>query len=119
MLQVAKDLNELGFTLYATRGTSKWLDQNNVRNKLVNKVSEGQPNIVDMIINKDIGLIVNTPSGKTPRRDEVKIRSTAWLRCVPIVTTVPGASAVVYAIRQLQKRPFTVKTIQEYAKELV
>ena len=118
MLKVAKDLNELGFTIYATRGTSKWLDENNVRNKLLNKVSEGQPNVVDMIINKDVSLIINTPSGKTPRLDEVKIRSTAWLRCVPIVTTVPGATAVVEAIGQLKQRPFTVKTIQEYAEEL-
>ena len=118
MLKVAKDLNELGFTIYATRGTSKWLDEHNIRNKLLNKVSEGQPNVVDMIINKDVSLIINTPSGKTPRRDEVKIRSTAWLQCVPIVTTVPGATAVVEAIRQLQKRPFTVKTIQEYAERI-
>jgi carbamoyl-phosphate synthase large subunit len=118
MLKVAKDLNELGFTIYATRGTSKWLDEHSIRNKLLNKVSEGQPNVVDMIINKDVSLIINTPSGKTPRLDEVKIRSTAWLRCVPIVTTVPGATAVVEAIGQLKQRPFEVKTIQEYAKEL-
>ena len=118
MLNVAKDLNELGFTIYATRGTNQWLDEHNIKNKLLYKVSEGQPNVVDMIINKDVSLIINTPSGKTPRRDEVKIRSTAWLQCVPIVTTVPGATAVVEAIRELQKRPFTVKTIQEYAKEL-
>jgi carbamoyl-phosphate synthase large subunit len=118
MLKVAKDLNELGFTICATRGTSKWLDEHSVCNKLINKVSEGQPNVVDMIINKDIGLIINTPSGKTPRLDEVKIRSTAWLRCVPIVTTVPGATAVVEAIRQLKQRSFDVKTIQEYAAEL-
>jgi carbamoyl-phosphate synthase large subunit len=118
MVKVAKDLDELGFTIYATRGTSKWLDQCGIGNRLLNKVSEGQPNVVDMIINKDVGLIINTPSGKTPRIDEVKIRSTAWLQCVPIVTTVPGATAVVQAIRQLQKHPFDVKTIQEYAKEL-
>jgi carbamoyl-phosphate synthase large subunit len=118
MLKVAQNLDELGFTIFATRGTSKWLDEHKVRNKLLNKVSEGQPNVVDMIINKDIGLIVNTPSGKTPRLDEVKIRSTAWLRCVPIVTTVPGATAVIAAIRELKQRPFSVKTIQEYAKEL-
>jgi carbamoyl-phosphate synthase large subunit len=118
MLKVAKDLNELGFTIYATRGTSKWLDEHGISNKLLNKVSEGHPNVVDMIINRDVSLIINTPSGKTPRMDEVRIRSTAWLQCVPIVTTVPGASAVIHAIRQLKQHPFDVKTIQEYAKEL-
>ena len=118
MLKVAKDLDALGFTIYATQGTSKWLDEHSIRNKLLNKVSEGQPNVVDMIINKDVSLIINTPSGKTPRLDEVKIRSTAWLRCVPIVTTVPGATAVVEAIGQLKQRPFEVKTIQEYAEEI-
>jgi len=117
ILQVAQDLVKLGFTIYATRGTSKWLDASGISNKLLNKVSEGQPNVVDMIINKNIGLIINTPSGKTPRKDEVKIRSTAWLRAVPIVTTVPGATAFVTAIAWLQKKPFSVKTIQEYATE--
>jgi carbamoyl-phosphate synthase large subunit len=117
LLKVAQDLNQLGFTIYATRGTSKWLDQNGVPNKLINKVSEGKPNVVDMIINKNVGLIFNTPSGKTPRLDEVKIRSTAWLRSVPIVTTVPGATAVVEAIAKLKEHPYKVKTIQEYAQE--
>jgi carbamoyl-phosphate synthase large subunit len=115
MLKVAQDLTKLGFTIYATRGTSKWLDANGVANKLINKISEGKPNIVDMIINKTVHLIINTPSGKTPRMDEVKIRSTAWLRSVPIVTTVPGASAFVYAIDKLQHHPFKVNTIQEFA----
>ncbi len=118
MLEAAKALDKMGFIIYATRGTSKWLGDNGIANKLLNKVSEGKPNVVDMIINNDVGLIINTPSGKTPRKDEVKIRSTAWLRCVPIVTTSPGAKAVVQAISSLRSSSAGVKTIQEYAAEI-
>jgi len=118
MLQVAKDLSELGFTIYATRGTSKWLDENGVANKLLNKVSEGQPNVVDMIINKDVSLIINTPSGKTPRRDEVKIRSTRGCGACRLLPQFPAQRPSCRPFRQLKLRTFDVKTIQEYAKEL-
>jgi carbamoyl-phosphate synthase large subunit len=118
MVKVAKKLSELGFTIYATFGTSKWLDDAGIKNNFLKKITHGQPNVADMIINEEIHLIINTPSGKNPRKDEVKIRSTAWARNIPIVTTVPGAVAVAHAIDRLKNHSFTVKTIQEYAAEI-
>lgn len=118
MLDVVKKLDEMGFVIYATYGTSQWLDQAGIKNNLIKKVTHGQPNVVDLIINEDVHLIINTPSGKNPRMDEVKIRSTAWKRNVPIVTTVPGAIAVAKAIERLRSDDFEVKSIQEYAAEI-
>lgn len=118
MLKAAKKLVDIGFEIYATYGTSTWLDENGIKNNLIKKVTHGQPNVVDMMINEDIALIINTPSGKNPRKDEIRIRSTAWARSVPIVTTVPGAVAVAHAIETLKKEPISVKSIQEYAAEI-
>jgi len=104
MLFIAKKLEELGFTLIATRGTASALAKNDVRVELISKVSEGRPNIVDLIKNDEVSLIINTPSRKTPTRDEVSIRASAVAHNVPIITTVSGASAAVNAIEMLIKR---------------
>jgi carbamoyl-phosphate synthase large subunit len=103
MLFVAKKLEELGFTLIATRGTAAALTKNDVKVQLISKVSEGRPNIVDLIKNDEVALIINTPSRKTPSRDEVSIRASAVAHNVPIVTTVSGASAAVNAIEMTIK----------------
>ena len=58
--------------------------------------------------------MINTPSGKHPRRDEIAIRSTSWARRVPIITTIPGALASVEAIGELSEKELTVRTLQEY-----
>ncbi len=118
MLNVAKKLDELGFIIYATFGTSQWLDEAEIKNNLIKKVTHGQPNVVDLMINGEVSFIINTPSGKNPRKDEVKIRTTAWKRNVPLVTTVPGAIAVAHAIERLKDQSFTVKSIQEYTAAL-
>lgn len=118
MMVVAQDLVKLGFTVYATMGTSQWLDGGGVKNNLIKKISHGRPNVLDMIINEDVHLIINTPSGKNPRMDEIKIRSTGWLHGVPIVTTVPGAKAAVKAIERMKNYSLEVKCIQEYAAEM-
>ena len=118
MVGAAKKLSEIGFVIYATNGTSRWLGEHGIENNLIKKVSQGQPNVVDMTINDDVDLIINTPSGKNPRKDEVSIRSTAWQRSVPIITTVPGAVAAARAIESINKHDFSVKSIQEYAAEI-
>ena len=64
--------------------------------------------------NKDMALVINTPSGKNPREDEVKIRSTSVSTRTPIQTTLRGARAAAHAIGSLQKNKLEVKTLQEY-----
>jgi carbamoyl-phosphate synthase large subunit len=67
-----------------------------------------------MIKNEEIDLIINTPSGKTPRKDEVQIRSLAVARRIPILTTISAVEASIRAMRSLQSKGLTVKALQEY-----
>ncbi|MGI5836580.1 MAG: carbamoyl-phosphate synthase large subunit [Chloroflexota bacterium] len=118
-LFLVKRMVDLGFKVVATEGTARFLRSQGIDVDAVNKVSSGvRPNIVDMIKNHEIQLIVNTPSGKHPRQDEVSIRSTAVLYGVPLITTLQGASAAVVGIERLIKKGLAVKTIQEYHSEV-
>jgi carbamoyl-phosphate synthase large subunit len=112
--RVAKGFAEMGFRLSGTEGTAAWLGQNGLECERVNKVGEGRPHIVDAIINGEVALVINTPSGKKPRQDEIAIRSTSWARRVPIITTVRGAVAAVEAVRRLRQTDMSIKTLQEY-----
>jgi carbamoyl-phosphate synthase large subunit len=110
---LAKKLVDLGFEVVATKGTAKVLANNGIPVQTVFKVGEGRPNIVDQIKNGEIHLVINTPSGKKPKADEVAIRSQSVAHNIPIITTLSGAEAVVNAIESL-KRGMSVKSIQEY-----
>ena len=110
---LAKKLADLGFEIVATKGTAKVLGNNGIPVQTVFKVGEGRPDIVDQIKNREIHLVINTPSGKKPKADEVAIRSQSVAHNIPCVTTLSGAEAVVNAIESL-KRGMSVKSIQEY-----
>jgi carbamoyl-phosphate synthase large subunit len=110
---LAKKLVDLGFEMVATKGTAKVLANNGIPVQTVFKVGEGRPNIVDQIKNGEIHLVINTPSGKKPKADEVAIRSQSVAHNIPIITTLSGAEAVVNAIESF-KRGMSVKSIQEY-----
>jgi carbamoyl-phosphate synthase large subunit len=111
---IAKKLSDLGFSLFATRGTAKVLLNNGIDVKPVNKVTEGRPHIVDMIKNGEIAFIINTPSGRNPKNDEVLIRSSAVQYKIPYTTTLSGAQAVVNAIESMRKGSLHVKALQDY-----
>jgi carbamoyl-phosphate synthase large subunit len=113
----ARALAELGFSLCATDGTSRFVRGSGLQCRRVNKVREGRPHVVDMILNGDIALVINTPSGKHPRQDEIAIRSTSWDRRVPIITTIQGAVATTKAIAALKRADMGVKTLQEYTMD--
>jgi carbamoyl-phosphate synthase large subunit len=110
---LAKKLVDLGFEIVATKGTAKVLANNGIPVQTVFKVGEGRPDIVDQIKNGEINLVINTPSGKKPKADEVAIRSQSVAHNIPCITTLSGAEAVVNAIESL-KRGMSVKSIQEY-----
>ena len=78
------------------------------------KLAEGRPNVLDMIKNGEISFIINTPAGKTPREDEVKIRSAAVSQRIPIMTTMRAAKASLQGITSLREQGFEVKCIQEF-----
>jgi carbamoyl-phosphate synthase large subunit len=111
---IAKKLSDLGFRIFATRGTGKILANSGIDTTLVNKVSEGRPHVVDMIKNGDIHLIINTPSGRKPKNDEVLIRAGAVQYKIPYTTTISGAQAVVNAIETMKKGDLRVKPLQDY-----
>jgi carbamoyl-phosphate synthase large subunit len=116
---VAKKLSDLGFKLCATSGTAHVLMQNDIPVNIVPKLHEGtRPNIIDRIKNGSINLMINTPKGKATKEDETKIRSTAILYGVPLVTTIAGAQATVNGIEALKKKKLDVKSIQEYHKKI-
>ncbi len=111
---VAKAFADLGFELVATNGTATVLEKAGLKVQRTLKVLEGRPNVVDLLKNKDLQLVINTPSGAAPREDEVKIRTTAVITGTPIITTLSGAKAAASAIAALQKSGYAVRTVQEY-----
>jgi len=116
MIFVAKKMIDLGFNILATRGTAQVLMKNDINVKIVNKVSEGRPNIMDIIKNGEIQLIVNTPSGKISKSDGMAIRTTAISHKVPLITTISGAYAAVNGIESLITKGLEVKSLQEYGE---
>ncbi len=111
---VAKEFAVLGFKIVATRGTRQVLNDSGTEADLVFKLHEGRPNVVDWIKNKQVQLIINTPSGEEAQSDGQMIRRTALTYKVPIVTTIAGARATAAAIRSLQTAPLRVKALQDY-----
>ena len=111
---VAKSFADLGFELVATNGTAAVLERAGLKVQRTLKVLEGRPNVVDLLKNKEIQLVINTPSGAAPREDEIKIRSTAVMTSTPIMTTISGARAAAIGIAALQRQGYAVRTVQEY-----
>ena len=114
VILVAQRLEELGFQLVATQGTVKALQHCGVHATPVKKIHEGRPNIRDLIKSGQIQLIINTPSGRLPRADEIQIRSVAATLGIPCITTIAGAQASVSGIAALMRQQLTVKPIQAY-----
>ena len=112
--EVARAFSKLGFGIIATSGTAAELSAAGLEVTKVFKIAEGRPNVLDVIKNGQIQFIINSPSGKTPRQDEVKIRTAALAKRIPITTTVRAALASAKGIRSLQKGGMTVKSLQEY-----
>ena len=115
---MAKKLADLGFKIMATSGTAEALKNNDIDVQYLPKLHEGRPNIIDLIKDGKVALLINTPSGKATKEDELKIRSHAILYNVPLITTVSGAQASVNGIENLIKKPnMSVLPLQEYHKK--
>jgi carbamoyl-phosphate synthase large subunit len=111
---VAKQFTDLEFELVATVGTAAVLEKAGLKVQRIVKLLEGRPNVIDLLKNKEIQFVINTPSGAVPREDEVKIRTTAIYTGTPIMTTLSGAKAAARGIAALKKSGYSVKTLQEY-----
>ena len=114
ILDLARELHDMGFRLVATRGTQRILEGAGLGCDFVYKVNEGRPNIADLVRSRQITLIINTPLGRTSFYDERAIRRAAMQYLVPCVTTLTGARATVAAIRALKDEELSVRSLQEY-----
>ena len=118
-LEVAKKFHSLGFTIIATEGTSKYLDEHGIPAQMVFKLNEGRPDVVDRIKNKEINLIINTPFGRISEVDDSYIRKAAIKYKIPYITTIAAARAAVRGIEMIkQYGEETPKSLQEYHSEM-
>jgi carbamoyl-phosphate synthase large subunit len=116
ILSVARDFAQIGFGIYATEGTSAFLTQQGVKNRMVAKLSEGRPHVIDHIKNEEINLVINTSTGRKTASDAYLIRRATLVYNLPYATTIAGARAFVQAIAALCSGELQVTPIQEYHK---
>jgi carbamoyl-phosphate synthase large subunit len=116
LIELARRLVALGYGIFATEGTSTFLWENGIRSRAVFKISAGRPNVLDLVENREVGWIVNTPAaGRVQREDEVRMRSGAVIRGIPVTTTIDGLRAAVQGLEDLRRnKTMEVCSIQEY-----
>jgi carbamoyl-phosphate synthase large subunit len=111
--RIARDLVGLGYHLVATRGTARYLRGEGVPVQEVPKLQEGRPNLLDLMTNREVSLVINTPSGRGARTDEGRIRAAAVSNGVTCITTLAAAEAAVEACRAVRSRAWTVTALQD------
>ncbi len=117
-LEMAKQFNDIGFKIIATKGTSDLLAKHGIESQCVLKMHEGRPNVLDNIKNGDIHLVVNTPSGKQSKHDDSYIRKAAIKYKIPYITTVAAAAATAKGIAAFKKKPGQIKSLQSYHADI-
>jgi carbamoyl-phosphate synthase large subunit len=110
----ARRFHDLGFRILATRGTQRFLEEKGIPSRPVRKLHEGRPNLVDLIKNREVDLVVNTPSGKLSQHDDSYIRKAAIQYQLPYITTLAAAKAAAHGIEAFGGERETVRSLQEY-----
>jgi carbamoyl-phosphate synthase large subunit len=110
---LARRLEHLGYSLLATDGTAAVLEAAGVACRRVKKISEGHPNLLDILTDGEVALVMNTPRGKGARTDEGKIRAAAVQAGVPCLTTIEAAAAAVQAMEVLRQDDMKVQALQD------
>jgi carbamoyl-phosphate synthase large subunit len=113
-LKIARDLDRLGFRLYATPGTAAFLGRIGLPVECVNKVAQGSPHTVDLIRSGRVQLILNTPLGPEAHTDGAAIRAAATTMDVPLLTTLSAATAAVAAIRAVKQKDLRYRSLQAH-----
>jgi carbamoyl-phosphate synthase large subunit len=116
-LPVARRFHEMGFTIYATEGTARFLGEHGIEAREVRKVHEGRPNGIDLMVNRDVQLLINTPVGKHAQYDDYMMRRTAIAQKVSYTTTMSAARAACEAIHVLRSGRPSVRSLQEWHAE--
>ncbi len=118
LLPLVSRLHALGFQIVATGGTARALANSGIPVERVQKIHEGRPHVLDLVLNREVRLIINTPSGKQGRGDDRRIRSSAVAHKIPCITTLSAAAATIQGLEWIAKRPLTVTPLQEYHAQL-
>jgi carbamoyl-phosphate synthase large subunit len=113
VVDMARQLHEMGYKLLGTAGTSAVVQRGGIPITPVKKLAEGNPNLIDYLKNDDVSLIINTPNGKGARTDEGRIRAAAVQFGVPCITTVSAARIAVEAMAAARSKPMDVLSLQE------
>jgi carbamoyl-phosphate synthase large subunit len=118
VIELAQELDRMGFRIYATSGTAQELLQGGVSASLVHKVHEGSPNVIDLMKQSKVDFLINTPLGKNAQMDDTVIRKAALNNKIPYTTTLSAAIAAVNAIKSLRAGKLDVNSIQNYHSQL-
>jgi len=111
-LRFARELQRMGFKLFATRGTTEFLSKVGIPAEAVNKFVEGSPHTVDLIRNGTVQLVLNTPFGPNAQADGAEIRAAAIAMDIPLLTTLSAAEAAIAAIRALRQKELKYRSLQ-------
>jgi len=117
LLPIARKIDKMGFSIYATGGTNRFLKEHGIGSMKIKKIHEGRPNIVDAIKNKNIRLIVNTPVGRDSKYDDSYIRIMAIQYKVPYITSIAAAQASIEGTEAVKRENILPKCLQEYHRE--
>jgi carbamoyl-phosphate synthase large subunit len=113
-VRLGQDLHDLGFKIVSSSGTARKLADAGIPVTPLLKLSEGRPNVVDLIKNREIVLVINTPAGAVARTEEVQIRTSALQHKIPVMTTVAAAQASLEGIKSLRSHGLSVRALQDY-----
>lgn len=113
VVPLMRRLDQIGYGLLATSGTAKCAEGAGIPVQRIKKLAEGHPNLIDYLIDGNVSLVINTPSGKGARTDEGRIRAAAVQHGVPCITTVQAAEAAVMAMEALRDEDMNIQSLQE------
>ena len=115
---LAKIYQENGFKIYATAGTAKQLEEAGIEAEVTQKIFEGRPNLRDLLVNDEIQLMINTPSGKESIHNDSYVRQSAIKAKIPYMTTMAAAKATAEGIHEVRTRQLDVKSLQDWHSEI-
>ncbi len=118
ILSASRSLKQMGFTLVATRNTGDFLQRHGIASERVAKIGDGKPDVVDLLKQRGLSLIINTPSGKRAQTDGYAIRRTALELDIPCITNIRSVNAAIHAISVMKGATLGVKSLQEHYKTL-
>ncbi|MDJ0974315.1 MAG: carbamoyl-phosphate synthase large subunit [Planctomycetota bacterium] len=119
IIHVARRLAALGYDIVSTAGTHRLLTRSGVPAEMIYKIADGRrPNVLDIVKNRKVNMIINTPSGRGARTDEGQIRGVAAMLAIPCITTMSGADALAHALESYRSDALGVKPLQDYHAEL-